>query len=229
METVSGRAAVFLDRDGTITRYLEYCLRPEDVRLLPGVGRAIQRLNQSGLLVVVVTNQSAVGRGWLTLEQLDRIHTKMRRQLKQAGASVDAIYVCPHHPGDGCDCLKPGIGMFTRAAKDLGVSLEHSYMVGDRQLDIRSGRSAGGTTILVQSGHPPEPPDGMLPDHEAATLREAVAWIFQQEERRRVLPGRRASPPRRVGRPSGQRNRTWSAGGARAVTLKTRRGRGDAD
>ena len=178
------RSAVFLDRDGTVTRYLEYCLRPDTLRVLPGVGRAIKRLNQSRLLVIVVTNQSAIGRGWLTAETLERIHEKMRRELKRFGASVDAVYVCPHHPQDGCECRKPKIGMFRRAADELGVSLADSYVVGDRFLDMRSGQAAGSTTVLVRSGHPPEPPCGIVPDHDAPSLREAVTWILQRETER---------------------------------------------
>src|SRR5437763_1025426 len=106
------RPAVFLDRDGTITRYIEYCRRPEDLRLLPGAGAAIRRLNDAERLVVVVTNQSAIGRGWLTLDQLSAIHEKLHRSLRRFGARIDAIYHCPHHPDDGCACRKPRPGMF---------------------------------------------------------------------------------------------------------------------
>ena len=180
------RGAVFLDRDGTVGRYLEYCRRPEDFALIPGAGAAIRRLNAAGLAIVVVTNQSAIGRGWLTADTLERIHEKMRRELSTFGASVDAIYVCPHHPDDGCECRKPKIGMFRRAAEELGVSLADSYVVGDRVLDVRSGQAAGSATVLVRSGHPPEPPCGIVPDYEAPSLCEAVVWILQRETKRMV-------------------------------------------
>lgn len=184
MTTVPGARfprAVFLDRDGTMARYREYCCEPEAFELLPGIGEAIRRLNQSGFLVIVVTNQSAIGRGWLTHERLQAIHEKMRRELARDEASIDAIYVCPHHPDDGCACRKPSGDMLLRASRELGVSLEASYLVGDRLQDVLAGRCAGCTTILVRSGHPPEPRDGAEPDHESADLAGAVAWILQRE------------------------------------------------
>lgn len=174
------RRAVFLDRDGTIARYTEYCCRPEDLHVLPGAGAAIRRLNEAGLVVVAVTNQSAIARGWLAPETLERIHDKLRRDLARDGARLDAIYVCPHHPDNGCGCRKPAAGLLTRAAEELGLSLAASYMVGDRWLDVLSGRSVGSATILVRSGYRPEPSNGVVPDHDAATLQEAVGWILEQ-------------------------------------------------
>ena len=173
------RRAVFLDRDGTIARYLEYCCRLEDFHLLPGVGETIRRLNQAGLLVIVVTNQSAIARGWLTMETLEAIHHKMRQELARVGARVDAIYVCPHHPEDGCGCRKPNTAMFARAAEELRVSLADSYMVGDRHLDVLAGRAIGSRTILVRTGHTPESDHGVRPDYEATTLDDAVQWILR--------------------------------------------------
>lgn len=183
-----GKPAVFLDRDGTISRYVEYCRCPEEFELLPGAAEAISRLNRAGCAVTVVTNQSGIARGFLTRDTLETIHEKMRRQLQRAGARVDAIYVCPHHPEDGCRCRKPEIGMLVQAAEELGISLQDSYAVGDRLLDVRSGRAVGATTILVRSGHAPELAGGVPPDYEAANLSEAVTWILQQEATR--LAGR---------------------------------------
>jgi histidinol-phosphate phosphatase family protein len=182
VERAQGRRAVFLDRDGTVARYMEYCRRPEDLELLPGVGRAIRMLNRAGFSVVVVTNQSAVARGWLTTEELRRIHEGMHRQLKRSGARVDAVYVCPHHPDDGCGCRKPRPALLQQAARDLGLSLPRSYTVGDRLLDVQSGHAAGTTAILVRSGHPSEEDHGIAPDYEAPTLLEAVRWILQRED-----------------------------------------------
>lgn len=172
---------MFLDRDGTVARYVEYCRRPEEFELLPKVGEAIRRLNEAGFLVVIVSNQSGVARGFLTRQTLERIHHKMHRQLKRCGARVDAVYYCPHHPDDGCACRKPGIAMFQEAAEDLGLSLASSYVVGDRMLDVRSGLTAGSHTILVRSGHKPEPTNGVKPGYEAEDLTEAVAWILRRE------------------------------------------------
>ena len=99
--------AVFLDRDGTIARDVPYCSRPEDLELLPGVGEAIRLLNEHGFMVVIITNQSGIARGYFTEEMLERIHQKLKNDLAKSGAHVDAIYYCPHHPGEGCDCRKP--------------------------------------------------------------------------------------------------------------------------
>src|SRR3989338_7749009 len=181
MHETTGCRAVFLDRDGTIARYRAYCCRPEDFYLLPGAGEAIRRLNEAGLFVMVITNQSAIARRWLSWEGLEQIHQKMRQQLAHVGARIDAIYVCPHHPDDGCACRKPGIAMFQQAANDFALSLGSSYVVGDRMLDVRSGRAAGSQTILVRSGHRPEPTHGVEPDYEAQDLSEAVAWILHRE------------------------------------------------
>lgn len=178
------RRAVFLDRDGTIARDVSYCRSPEEFQLLPDAGKAIRLMNRAGLLVVVVTNQSGIARGFLTIQTLEAIHEKMRRELGISKAQIDAIYVCPHHPDAGCPCRKPGIALFRRASQELRVSLEESYMVGDRMLDVLSGRSAGARAILVRSGHKPEPPSGVVPDYEASTLLEVAEWILEQERRR---------------------------------------------
>jgi D-glycero-D-manno-heptose 1,7-bisphosphate phosphatase len=175
------RRIVFLDRDGTVACYREYCLRAEDFRLLPGAAAAIRLLNDAGVLVALVTNQSAVGRGWLTPAGLEAIHDKMRRGLARQGARLDAIAVCPHHPQAGCDCRKPGCGLLRQAAQALNASLAGAYMVGDRWLDVRCGRAAGCTTVLVHSGHAPEPADGLVADLEAPDLRTAARWILARE------------------------------------------------
>ncbi len=181
------RPAVFLDRDGTIAEYVEYCRRPEELRLLPGVGEAIRRLNESGLLVLVVTNQSAVGRGWLTHAQLEAIHAQMRRALALAGARLDGIYVCPHHPDQGCACRKPASGLFEQAAAEHQIALPASFMIGDRALDVLSGHRAGCSTILVRTGHEPEPLL-VAPHFDAQTLAEAVEWILTTRLKSAVIP-----------------------------------------
>ena len=190
VQTAGHRRAVFLDRDGTIARYREYCRAPEEFELLPGSGQAIRRLNDAGFVVIIVTNQSAIGRGWLTPEGLERIHEKMRRELKRYGASVDAVYVCPHHPDDGCACRKPSGDMLLQASQTLGVSLGDSYLVGDRLQDVLTGKRTGCTTILVRSGHAPERAEGVQPDHTSADLARAVAWILRQGRSNQTATGR---------------------------------------
>lgn len=187
------RSAVFLDRDGTIARYRAYCRRPQDFDLLPGSGDAIRSLNRAGFVVIVMTNQSAIGRGMMTRETLAVIHQKMHRELGKYGARIDAVYFCPHHPDDGCGCRKPQIGMLTQAAQEWALSLKRSYVIGDRHLDVQTGQAAGSTSILVRSGHVPEPASGIVPDHEAETLEQAVGWILQRNSGRRAVSPRRRS------------------------------------
>jgi len=135
--------AVFLDRDGTIARDVPYCSRPEDFELLPGVVEGIKLLNEHGFKVVVVTNQSGIGRGYFTERMLAEIHDKMITQLAEHGAHMDAIYYCPHHPDDNCDCRKPKPKMVFQAALDLDIDLNQSYVIGDSEMDVELARQAG--------------------------------------------------------------------------------------
>lgn len=177
--SASGRA-VLLDRDGTIAEDVNYCRRPEDFRLLPRAAEAVALLNRAGMPVVVVTNQSGIARGYFDWETLQAIHDKMRAELAGAGARVDAIYVCPHHPGDGCPCRKPRPGLLVRAASDLGIDLGASYVIGDREMDVLAGQACGCTTILVRTGPvlaSPRSLNGAGPDYFAEDLYEGAIWI----------------------------------------------------
>jgi histidinol-phosphate phosphatase family protein len=173
---------VLLDRDGTVAVDVNYCRRPEDFQLLPGAGEAIALLKAAGLSVAIVTNQSGIARGFLSWATLEAIHQKMREELARSGAVVDAVYVCPHHPDDGCDCRKPRPGLLHRAAADLGIDLSKSYVVGDREMDVLAGRACGCATVIVDTG--PEPPTAsaireMAPDHHARDLYAAARWIVR--------------------------------------------------
>lgn len=164
------RRAVFLDRDGVINHNVHYLRRVEDLALVPGAARAIRALNRAGYRVVVVTNQSAVARGWLTVPELEGLHDALRARLAAEGARLDAIYYCPHHPDPGpegvaayavaCDCRKPRPGMLLRAARELGLSLADSYLVGDAPSDRAAGEAAGLNTCRLV---PPNTADA-LPD-----------------------------------------------------------------
>lgn len=146
--------AVFLDRDGTINKSNGFITKPEDFELLPDVSSAIKKINKSGYLAIVVTNQPVIARGDCTFEQLQEIHNKMETELGKDGAFVDAIYFCPHHTDKGfagerieykfdCNCRKPKPGMILKAAKDFNIDLSKSFMVGDSKNDILSGENAG--------------------------------------------------------------------------------------
>jgi histidinol-phosphate phosphatase family protein len=172
--------AVFLDRDGTIAKDVHYCRRAEDFHILPRVPQAIRLLNQHGFKVVVITNQSGIARGYFTEETLSRIHDRMKSDLQQDGASIDAIYVCPHHPDDECECRKPKPALLLRAAREIGIALDRSYMVGDDVKDVQAGRAAGCRTVWLtvdpaQQAHGASP----LSHHVAADLFEAVEWLLK--------------------------------------------------
>jgi D,D-heptose 1,7-bisphosphate phosphatase len=169
------RPAVFLDRDGTLIEHVHYLTDPALVRLLPGAAEALRRLGRAGFARVLVTNQSAIGRGMLTEDGLDQIHTEMNRQLATCGASIDGIYYCPDVPvGDDRTIAensdrKPGPGMLLRAAADLKLDLAASWMVGDLISDVLAGLNAGCRSILVQSG-PTSPAEAdALPDQVLTT------------------------------------------------------------
>lgn len=158
------QCCVFLDRDGTINKYVGYLRDVAEMELLPGAASAIRRLNQAGYLVIVVTNQPVIARGELSWDGLRRIHNKMETLLGQEGAYVDAIYVCPHHTDKGfpgerpeykidCDCRKPRPGLLLRAAADYNIDLATSYMAGDSWQDVAAGEAAGcRRCFLLQEG-----------------------------------------------------------------------------
>lgn len=154
--------AIFLDRDGTINKYVGFLRKEEEFELLPGVADAIKKINKSGYLAVVVTNQPVIARGEVTYSQLENIHNKMETLLGKEGAYLDGIYFCPHHPHSGyegevkelkvdCDCRKPKPGMLLKAAEELNIDLSQSYMVGDGENDIKAGKAAGCKTVLLNT------------------------------------------------------------------------------
>jgi histidinol-phosphate phosphatase family protein len=147
------RRAVFLDRDGVIIEEKRYLSRAEDVVLVTGSGSAVRRLSSLGLEVVVLTNQSGIGRGFFTEEDYHKVMGQMYSLLTEQGARVDAEYFCPHAPGDGCNCRKPLTGLAARAAKDLGVSLVDSFVVGDKRSDMEMAKAIGAKAVLVRTGY----------------------------------------------------------------------------
>ena len=151
------RRAAFVDRDGTIIEDAHYISRPEQVRLIPGAVDALRRLNEAGVVVVVVTNQSGIARGMITEEEYARVAERVSVLVREAGATIDATYYCPHHPAitGSCDCRKPGLGMFREASDDLDLDLRGSLFVGDKWRDVVPGIELGGRAILVVSPETP--------------------------------------------------------------------------
>lgn len=156
--------AVFLDRDGTINQYVGFLRDIDEFVLLPGVAEAIRKINDSGYLAIVVTNQPVIARGEVTLQQLRQIHNKMETLLGQEGAYVDGIYFCPHHPHKGypgevpelkfdCECRKPKAGMLLQAAQDFHIDLHSSFMVGDSLSDVQCAQNGGCIPVLLTQGN----------------------------------------------------------------------------
>lgn len=180
------RRAVFLDRDGVLNYDRpDYIKSPEEFVPIPGAAAAIARLKQAGWVVVVVSNQSGLGRGMFDREALEAVMAKMHAVLAAAGGGVDAVYYCPHAPGAGCNCRKPAPGLLRRAAQEHGLDLARSYMVGDKSSDIACGRAVGARTVRLETGKPEERPvpEMARPEYTARTLGDAVAWILQEGER----------------------------------------------
>ncbi len=154
--------AIFLDRDGTINKYVGFLRDIDEFELIDGAAEAIRRINESGYLAIVVTNQPVIARGEVTVDELNAIHNKMETLLGAEGAYLDAIYYCPHHPHKGyegevlelkidCDCRKPKPGMLLKAAQDFNIDLSQSWMIGDGENDIKAGQNAGCRTVLIGS------------------------------------------------------------------------------
>jgi D-glycero-D-manno-heptose 1,7-bisphosphate phosphatase len=144
------RRAVFLDRDGTLIEEVNYLSRVEDLRLFPFTAEAVKLLKDSGFLVIVVTNQSGIGRGVFDEDSMHAIHEKIQSELS---GMIDAFYFCPHLPCDGCNCRKPNIGMIESAMADFEIDPESSWMVGDKKIDVETGKLAGVKTALVLTGY----------------------------------------------------------------------------
>ena len=183
------KTAVFLDRDGTINEEMGYINHLDRFILLPGAAAAVRRLNERGLKVVVVTNQSGAARGYFPVELIEQVHDKMRRLLEAEGAHLDGVYTCIHGPAEseeetGCGCRKPKIGLMQQAAQELDLELQSSYVVGDRFKDIAMARNGGAKGILVLTGYGKgeeqllKSASPVVPDFIAADLPEAVEWIL---------------------------------------------------
>jgi D-glycero-D-manno-heptose 1,7-bisphosphate phosphatase len=181
-----------MDRDGTLTEEVGYVNHPNRLRLLPRSAAAVRRLNAAGVAVVVVTNQAGIARGYFSPEVLAAVNAAMVSQLKDEGAHVDGVYVCPHHPTEGeppyrlvCDCRKPRPGLLLRAAAELGLDLERSTLVGDKGSDLVAARAVGARAVLVLTGY------GLgeweyrrdalpaAPDHVAEDLLGAADWVIE--------------------------------------------------
>jgi D-sedoheptulose 7-phosphate isomerase len=189
---------IILDRDGTINVEKHYLSDPAELELADNAGAGLRLLRQAGLKIVVVTNQSGVGRGYADLETLEQIHSRLRELLRMEGADLDGIYLCPHRPEENCRCRKPNIKLVEQAAREFDADLREAFVVGDKPCDIEMGRRVGATTFLVKTGYGLQTlneQDG-LADYVVNDLLEAAQAI------QGIVNGE-ASPVRQQPRPAG--------------------------
>lgn len=192
MKKSSTRRAVFLDRDGTINEQVGYVNHESRFYLLPGVTKAINRLNKLNIPVIIVTNQAGAARGYFPVELVDVVHRKMTVLLEEDDAHIDGLYYCPHLKGGKikefdkeCNCRKPKTGMLLQASEEHNIDLSRSYMVGDRMGDVKFAQSENVKGILVLTGYGRGELgfiEGTTPDHVAENLMEAVEWILKDIE-----------------------------------------------
>jgi D,D-heptose 1,7-bisphosphate phosphatase len=177
--------AVFIDRDGTINVDVHYLHDPSQFIMYPGVGEGVKRLKENGFKIIIITNQSGIGRGYFTEKQLSDIHEKMIQEFQKFDVTLDGIYFCPHHPDDNCSCRKPNTGLFERAVIDHDIDTRNSFMLGDKILDIGAGIKIGARTILIPEPHTHEELIAQKhlweysPDFIANNFSDAVAWILK--------------------------------------------------
>lgn len=169
--------AVFVDRDGTIMEDCDYCSDPKDVKIFPGVQEALLRLKSKGFKLIIITNQSGIGRGLLTVEQYRAVEAEVVRQL--GGDLIDATYFCPDVPGQHSSCRKPAPGMILQAEREHGIDLLRAFFIGDKEIDVQCGRNAGVRTIRVQTGSRHDT-KGSTADWVAEDLAAAAEIILTQ-------------------------------------------------
>lgn len=180
--------AVFLDRDGTIIEEIGYISDPSKVKLLGDAASSISTLNQKGVPVVVVSNQAGLARGLFTVEDIEKVNRRLRELLAAKGASLDAMHYCGHHPDYDmkCDCRKPEPGLLLKAARELGIDLSESFMIGDKLTDVQAGRAAGTSTVFLRTGFGSRELEGnrdeilRSSDRICENLVEAIQWILEQ-------------------------------------------------
>ena len=180
---------IFLDRDGTINKYVGFLRTADQVELEPRAAEAIRLINESEFLAIVITNQPVIARGECSYEELERIHNRLYTLLGQQGAYLDGLYFCPHHPDKGfegevpelkldCECRKPKIGMLKKAEVDFNADLANSWFIGDTTMDVQTGVNAGMHTIMLRSGDPKKERFDVTPDAVADDLLDAVKLIL---------------------------------------------------
>jgi D-glycero-D-manno-heptose 1,7-bisphosphate phosphatase len=144
---------LLLDRDGTLIVEKNYLSNPDEVEVIPGAAQALKRFQGDGWRIAVLTNQAGIGRGLYKVEDMERVHVRLRSLLSADGVIIDGFYACPHHPADDCRCRKPSPGLVEQAVADLGFDPAEAVIVGDKACDIELGRAVGAKTVLVRTGY----------------------------------------------------------------------------
>ncbi len=177
------KIGVFLDRDDTVIKDKVYLKNPDGIEILPGVPEAIKQLNDKGIPVIIISNQSGIARGYFDEARLAQIHTRLLSMLASYGATIDRIYYCPHHPEGKvkayrreCDCRKPAPGMLYKAAGDFEIDLSKCYMVGDSLIDVETIHRVGGKGIVIERGG--DHLGKNIAEYIAKDLMDAVQWIL---------------------------------------------------
>ena len=173
--------AVFLDRDGTINVYKSYAWKIEDFLWIPEAKEGLRILSKTDYKIIIVTNQSGVGRGYYTKEDVERLHEWLKKECETLGIRIDGIYYCPHHPDEGCHCRKPKPGMIHQAAEELNIDLKKSWMIGDNPKDIAAGHAAGLKTIQVENKELREERTKTEPLKSVKHVKDAVNHIMRIE------------------------------------------------
>ena len=178
MEPSRKKPAAFLDRDGTLIEEVNFLSRVEDLRLFPYTYESVKQLKDAGYLVIVITNQSGIGRGVFDEADMHAIHDDIQRQLD---GMIDAFYFCPHLPCDGCACRKPGLAMIESATRDFEIDIPSSWMFGDKRIDVETGRNAGMRSAMVMTGYGRAHSKQLefTPEVAADDLLEAVKAVLQ--------------------------------------------------
>jgi D-glycero-D-manno-heptose 1,7-bisphosphate phosphatase len=192
---MKGQAAVFMDRDGTINEEVGYLDNINKLVIYPQTFAAVRKINELGMISVVITNQSGVARGIFTEDLVAEVHRRIQEALKERGAHIDAFFYCPHHPSEGqapyrqlCTCRKPEAGMIITAAKEMDIDLQQSYMIGDTLKDMEAGVKAGAKGVLVRTGYGREQEKELAsfpikPAYIADDILEAVDWIIIEHQK----------------------------------------------
>jgi histidinol-phosphate phosphatase family protein len=181
--------AAFIDRDGTVIKEKDYLCKIKDIELFPQTVKALKLLEDAGFKLILVTNQSGIGRGYFSEAKLLKVHAALEKILLKNGVKFDAIYYCPHAPDASCECRKPGLGMVKLAAKKFNLDLKRSYTIGDHKGDFMLGRKMGGTGVFVLTGHGKREykkmqndPSYPRPDRVEKDIYSAAKWIVSENE-----------------------------------------------